>query len=117
MIKVKINDVEYEASVAGLVSDSNWDGRESKAITMSGDYETVNGLFTDGTAWSIVHEYTEPAVNDAGEAVIISKRDEFNNSDFCVRGDLTVHTDGTCTVKMGKFTDLENAYAIMYGGV
>ena len=42
---------------------------------------------------------------------------EFDNSEFCIRGDLTVHTDGTCTVKMGKPTDLEDAYEMLYGGV
>jgi hypothetical protein len=30
---------------------------------------------------------------------------------------LTVHIDGTCTVKMGKPTDLEDAYEILYGGM
>ena len=30
---------------------------------------------------------------------------------------MTKHTDGTCTVKMGKPTDLEDAYEMIYGGI
>ena len=42
---------------------------------------------------------------------------EFDNSEFTIRGDLTVHVDGTCTVEMGKLTDLEEAYELMLGGI
>lgn len=31
----------------------------------------------------------------------------YDNSEYSIRGDLLVHTDGTCTVKMGKPTELE----------
>jgi hypothetical protein len=31
----------------------------------------------------------------------------YDNSEYSIRGDLSVHTDGTCTVKMGKPTELE----------
>lgn len=125
MIYVKVNDTLYPASIAGRVSDKEWDGRESKAITMESDFATVNALFPDGAAWSIVNEEFvpvadvdgNPVLNESVEQTYAMQQTEFDNSDFSIRGDLTVHMDGTCTVKMGKPTDLENAYEIMYGGI
>lgn len=124
MIYVKINEVLYPATVSGKMQDREWDDRESKAITLEGDYATINALFPDGTAWSIVDESAIPVLDEQGEPVLDGNCDqtyeiqqtEFDNSDFGIRGDLTVHVNGTCTVKMGKETDLENAYEIMYGG-
>jgi hypothetical protein len=125
MIYIKVNGTLYPASIAGKMSDKEWDGRESKSITMESDYETVNALFPDGAAWSIVSEdpvpvYNEqgnPVVNETGDPVYETRQEEFDNSEFCIRGDLTVHVDGTCTVKMGKPTDLEDAYEMLYGGI
>ena len=100
MIYVKVNDRLFPASIQGRTADYEWDGRHSKAITLDEPYEAVNALFPDGAAWSIVTE-----------------EEEFDNSDFCIRGDLTVHTGGKCTVKMGKPTDLEIAYEMLFGGM
>lgn len=125
MIYIKVNDNLYPASISGKMSDKEWDGRESKSITMTADFATVNALFPDGVAWSIVAEETVPVINDQGEPVLDDegnpiyevRQTEFDNSEFCIRGDLTVHVDGTCSVKMGKATDLENAYKTLYGGM
>jgi len=124
-IFVKINNILYPATVSGRTADRDWDNRESKSITLDGDFAAVNALFPDGTAWSIVQEDTVPVV-DAEENTVLdaegnqtyeTKQTEFDNSDYSIRGDLTVHTDGTCTVKMGKATDLEDAYEALYGGM
>ena len=125
MIYVKVNGTLYPASVAGRMSDAEWDGRESKAITMTADFATADSLFQDGAAWSIVSEdpvpvYNEqgnPVIGDDGEPVYETQQTEFDNSEYSIRGDLTVHVDGTCTVKMGKPTDLEDAYEMLYGGI
>lgn len=125
MIYVKVNDTLYPASISGKMSDKDWDGRESKSITMTADFATVNALFPDGVAWSIVTEETIPVINDQGEPVLDDegnpiyevRQTEFDNSEYSIRGDLTVHVDGTCSVKMGKATDLENAYETLYGGM
>ena len=125
MIYVKVNDALYPASIAGKMSDKEWDGRESKAITLEANFDTADSLFQDGAAWSIVSEdtvpvYSEqgnPVVDETGEPVYETRQEEFDNSEFCIRGDLTVHVDGTCTVKMGKPTDLEDAYEMLYGGL
>lgn len=125
MIYIKVNGALYPASIAGRMSDKEWDGRESKDITMTADFATADSLFQDGAAWSIVSEdpvpvYNEqgnPVVNETGDPVYETRQEEFDNSEFCIRGDLTVHVDGTCTVKMGKPTDLEDAYEMLYGGI
>ena len=125
MIYIKINSTLYPASIGGKISDKEWDGRESKAITMEVDFDTINTLFPDGVEWSIVNEETVPVVDGEGNPVLDNesnptyetKQTEFDNSEFSLRGDLTVHTNGTCTVKMGKLTELEEAYEIMLGGI
>lgn len=42
-----------------------------------------------------------------GEPIYELQLIEYDNSEFSIRGDLMVHTDGTCTVKMGKPTEME----------
>lgn len=107
------------------MSDNEWDGRESKAITMEVDFDTVDALFHDDVTWSIVHKDTvsvyddegKPVLDEHGEQTYATQQTEFDNSEYSIRDDLTVHVDGTCTVKMGKPTDLESAYELMYGGM
>ena len=99
MTKIKINNTEYPAIINGQINDYLLDGRESKAITLELAYSIANTLFIDDAKWSILD----------GEV-------EYDNSDFCVAGDITDHRDGTLTIKMGKPTDLELAYEELYGG-
>lgn len=121
MIYIKINDTLYPASVGGKMADKDWGGRESKAITMEATFNTMDALFPDGAAWSIVNKETVPVIDGQGEPVLDengeqayeTKQIEYDNSEFCLRGDLTVHVDGTCTVKMGKPTELEAANAAL----
>lgn len=125
MIYVKVNNTLYPASIAGKMEDNEWDNRETKEITLYGDFSMVNALFQDNASWSIVIEENVPVLDEHGNPVLDKngaetyemQQTEFDNSEFCIRGDLTVHTDGTCTVKMGKPTDLEDAYEMLYGGV
>ena len=121
MIYIKINDTLYPASVGGKMADKDWGGRESKAKTLDATFNTMDALFPDGAAWSIVNKETVPVIDGQGEPVLDengeqayeTKQIEYDNSEFCLRGDLTVHVDGTCTVKMGKPTELEAANAAL----
>lgn len=118
MIFIKINNNLYPATVSGKVADKDWDNRESKSITLEMDYTTAIGLFVDGLKWSIVQQEEKPVFDENGEQTGTEiKETEFDNSEFNVAGDLTDHRDGTVTVKMGKLTDLEEAYEIMLGGL
>lgn len=105
MTYVKISNKTYPATISGWVNDRDWDGRESKAITLEMDHKTALETFVDDAPWSILAE--QPSVNEAGEEITVME--EYDNSDYCMAGDITDHRDGTVTVKMGRYTDLEIA--------
>lgn len=103
MLKVKIAGNEYEAIVSGVANDVLWGGRESKSITLTMDYATAVSTFADDVPWSILYqppEYTDPDT----QQIVTPPVEEYDNSDYCILGDITVHQDGTVTVKMGKPT-------------
>ena len=130
MTFIKINETLYPATINGKMADRDWDNRESKSITLEMDYETAKALFVDGVAWAIVQQSEVPVyqMDENGEYVLDEngnpiqtgteeQETEFDNSEYNLAGDLTDHRDGTITVKMGKLTDLEEAYEIMLGGM
>lgn len=111
MIKVKIAGNEYEAIVSGVANDVLWGGRESKSITLTMDYETAAATFCDDVPWSILYQpsdYYDPET----QQMVTPPVEEYDNSDYCILGDITVHRDGTVTVKMGKPTG-EELYNIL----
>ena len=87
MTYVKIDNQLYEAEINGLIRDTAWDDRQTKTVVMAISYDALKQLMPDDVVWSIV--------DDDGE---------YNNSDFCLSGDITDHRDGTCSIKMGKLT-------------
>lgn len=118
MTYIKINETLYPATISGKMSDTAWDGRASKAITLAMTHAQASALFVGGAAWSIVQEQDVPTYDDNGEQIGTEKQNtEFDNSDYCLAGDITDHRDGRITVKMGKLTELEEAYEIMLGGM
>lgn len=105
MTQIKINETLYPTIlIEGRMQDYEWDNRESKAITLNMAYDEAITLFGDNINWSIVDENDELI------------RNEWDNSNFCVLGDIIIHRDGSITVKMGKMTELEEAYELMFGG-
>ena len=116
MIYVKINGNLYPAEIEGKIIDTTWDNRSSKAITLEMDYETASNTFVDGLAWSIVME-TPDDTEENGEVKETIRTEEYDNADHCVAGSITDNRDGTMTVKMGKLTELEEAYEMMLGGI
>ena len=121
MIYVKVNNTLYPASVSGRLSDKDWDNRKSKSITLEGAFAAVDALFPDGVAWSLVVEDQVPVLDGEGNPVLDgsgnetyeTQQTEIDNSEYAIRGDLTAHMDGTCTVKMGKPTELELSQALL----
>ena len=106
MTYVKVNGTLYPAEIAGRMNDTDWDGRDSKAIhLLEAGYAEAIALFEDDTQWSIVQTYEELTPPLPPE--------EWDNSDFSVAGDITDHRDGTATVKMGKPTEVEELIAVM----
>lgn len=118
MTYIKINETLYPATISGRVADKDWDNRASKAITLEMGYAEAAALFVDGVAWSIVQKEEVPAYDENGKQTGTEMQEtEFDNSEYNLAGDLTDHRDGTITAKMGKLTDLEEAYEIMLGGI
>ena len=130
MTFIKINETLYPATIIGRVADKDWDNRDTKSITLEMDHATADALFVNGATWSIVYEQDVPVyqTNENGEAVLDEhaqpvqigtekQTTEYDNSEYNLAGDITDHRDGTITVKMGKLTELEEAYEIMLGGI
>lgn len=109
MTYFKTNNIEYPASIAGKMTDRDWDNRESKAITLEMTYADAAQLFVDGLSWSIVQRDTVPVYDESGNPTseTTEQVQEWDNSDFCVAGSITDNRNGTCTCKMGKKTQLE----------
>lgn len=109
MIYFKANNTEYPASIAGKVTDRDWGGRESKAVTLTMTHAAAAQLFVDGLVWSIVQRDTVPVYGEDGKPTGETEEQvqEWDNSDYCVAGGITDNRDGTCTCKMGKKTEAE----------
>ena len=109
MIYFKANNTEYPASIAGKVTDRDWGGRESKAVTLTMEYTAASQLFVDGLSWSIVQRDTVPVYDKDGKPTGETEEQvqEWDNSDYNVAGSITDNRNGTCTCKMGKKTQLE----------
>lgn len=111
MTKVKISNAEYDAEIRGQLRDLTWDNRDSKSITLAMDYATAVATFADDVPWSILYQpsdYYDPETQQMVTPLV----EEYDNSDYCILGDITVHRDGTVTVKMGKPTG-EELYNIL----
>ena len=116
-IFVKINEIQYPATITGRIHDSDWDERSSKAITLEMTYADALELFKDNIAWSIIQEVEhfeekhEEIINEEiGEitdkvtTIPVIKLEEYDNSEYSIAGDIIDHRNGRVTVKMGKPT-------------
>lgn len=119
MTYIKVNDVSYPAIVDGRIADYTWDRRDTKSITLSMTYAEALALLPDNTPWSIVQKSTvqklddngRPMTDDSGNAVTEEVATEFDNSEYSMSGVITDNRDGTCTIKMGKPTEIETVTA------
>ena len=109
MIYFKANNTEYPADIAGKVTDRDWGGRESKAVTLEMTHAAAVQLFVDGLSWSIVQRDTVPVYDTDGNPTGETEEQvqEWDNSEYCVAGPISDNRDGTCTCKMGKKTEVE----------
>ena len=109
MIYFKANNTEYPASIAGKVTDRDWGGRESKAVTLEMTNADAVQLFVDGLSWSIVQRDTVPVYDTDGNPTGETEEQvqEWDNADYCIAGSITDNRDGTITAKMGKKTEVE----------
>lgn len=113
MTYVKINEALCPCIIIETPADHEWGNRNSQTITLELDAATSASLFVDEVPWSVVRGEPE-SDPETGETIPAPETDM---SDFCVAGPIVDNRDGTVTVKMGKLTDLEEAYEIMLGGM
>ena len=120
----------YDAGYQYTVSKNGYVNISIDQLETRGRQDRYAALFVDGVAWSIVQREEVPVyqVDEDGKAVLGEngnpiqtgtemQENEFDNSEYNIAGDLTDHRDGRITAKMGKLTDLEEAYEIMLGGI
>ena len=105
---VEINGTKYPASITGRLNDKDWNNRASKAIKVEMDYADAIALFVNDALWNIVqeNEVQQEAINEEGNTTYetIIETEIYDNSEYCIAGDIIDHRDGTVTIKMGKPT-------------
>lgn len=111
MTYININGNHYPASISGNRKDGQWDGRESKSITLEMDYATAAALFVDDLSWSIVMDIEQ----ELEDGSVITGQEVYDNSEYDMAGPITDNRNGTVTVKMGKAT-AEELLAVIMGG-
>lgn len=110
---IKVNGVEYPATLIYNYKDRNWDMRETQTVHLTMPYAQAAALLPSGTPWSNVFRETKDKFdndgNPTGETEEVVTEEDM--SAYSIAGDITDHRDGTVTVKMGKPTETENAKA------
>ena len=77
------------------------------------DYAMMAITLVYDVPWFILFLYQGPDYYDPElQQMVTPEVEEYDNSDYCMAGDVTVHRDGTVTVKMGKPT-AEELYNIL----
>lgn len=119
MTYIKVNNTLYPATIDGRIADYTWGRRDTKSITLTMAYADVLALLPDNTPWIIVQKDTvqkigedgQPMVDGSGNPVTEEITNEYDNSEYNMSGVITDNRDGTCTIKMGKPTEMETVTA------
>lgn len=125
MAQVKINNTLYEVIINGQIKDKDWNDRKSKTITFSNlTYAEVLNLFQENVHWAIVETTLVPQTDETGAIILDEKgnptytesREEYDNSEYSISGEVIDHRNGMVSIKMGKPTDLELAQEQLASG-
>lgn len=106
---IKVNGVEYPATLIYNYKDRNWDMRETQTVHLTMPYAQAAALLPSGTPWSIVFRETQDKLDNDGNPTgqteeVVTEEDM---SAYSLAGDITDHRDGTVSIKMGKPTESE----------
>ena len=106
---IKVNGVEYPATLIYNYKDRNWDMRETQTVHLTMPYAQAAALLPDNTPWSIVQRETRDVLDEQGQPTGETKEvvNEYDNSEYSLAGEITDYRDGTVSVKMGKPTESE----------
>ena len=112
-IYIKVNNTEYPATVNGNRTDRSWGDRDTKTIYLTMTHDEAAALLPDNTPWSIVQRDTVDKLDEQGQPTGETEEvvNEYDNSDYCLAGDITDYRDGTVSIKMGKPTEAETLRA------
>jgi hypothetical protein len=83
--------------------------RQVEGYTLQITHAAAVTAFVDGVSFSLIEE----SVDEAGTVTEIA----YDKSAMSIPCGVLDNLDGTCTVFMGKPTDLEQAYELLYGGI
>ena len=108
---IKVNGVEYPATLIYNYKDRNWDMRETQTVHLTMPYAQAAALLPSGTPWSNVFRETKDNLDNDGKPTgqteeVVTEEDM---SEYSIAGDITDHRDGTVSIKMGKPTETESA--------
>ena len=95
-------------------------GRDWKKIAVIGDVDTIKSHFVNNSVyrqeWDSVKTVEEtkqvedPETGEITEVIELIETIEvlsIDLSEYCIAGEVVDHRDGTCTVLMGKMTEIE----------
>jgi hypothetical protein len=110
---IKVNGVEYPATLIYNYKDRNWDMRETQTVHLTMPYAQAAALLPSGTPWSNVFRETKDKLDNDGKPTgqteeVVTEEDM---SAYSLSGAITDHRDGTVSIKMGKPTETESAKA------
>ena len=119
---ITLLDSTYEQANTLLVDDVKWaiyeprTEKRQKIDPETGEPMYDHRIVVDDEGNIIYDEDGNVMYEDVPIMEDVDASVEYDNSAFSVRGDIIGHQDGTVSVKMGKLTDLEEAYELLYGG-
>ena len=110
---IKVNGVEYPATLIYNYKDRNWAMRETQTVHLTMTYAQAAALLPDNTPWSIVMRETQDVLDEQGQPTGETKEvvHECDNSAYSLAGQITDYRNGTVSIKMGKPTEAEAAAA------
>ena len=110
---IKVNGVEYPATLIYNYKDRNWDMRETQTVHLTMPYAQAAALLPSGTPWSNVFRETKDKFDNDGNPTGETEEvvNEWDNSAYSLAGQITDYRDGTVSIKMGKPTEAETLRA------
>lgn len=119
---ITLNDMTLQEVEAILYDDVEWHiyqpmTAKEQALDENGKPIFVEQPMKDENG-DLVYDEEENVVYEQVPVFIdVDVSEDYDNSAFSIRGPITLYPDGRISVKMGKPTDLEEAYELLYGGL
>lgn len=121
---VRVGEAKFELiSSVGRIKNPNFKDRDTKNFTINASYDDASQLVASGNAWCISEVYgasSEDLIPSNATEVLRDEDGnvngfimEYDNSEYNIPGDITVHNDGTVTIEYGKPSELDKTIAAL----